>query len=338
VLFDGAPSPGHAWRSRYESLRLFTPAQYCSLPDAPFPAAQDTYPSKDAVANYLDHYAHQFRLDIRAGQRVDRISQAGEGFVLTLSGGAQVKANCVAITGGAFLRPHTPLFASSVPASVQQLHSSQYRAPDQIMGRRVLVVGAGNSGAQIAEELSATRQVALSFERLPKQLPQRFLGRDIFWWLIRAGVLDRATREGRSANETVGQIPLIGSRIKTALSSGQIKRRQRAVSANEGGIFYSDGGSEMPETVIWATGFRPSFELFDFDVRNAAGQLNQTRGISRVPGLFFIGVPGQHTKGSAFLGFVGRDAAPLSTSIAAYLRQAEAAAPSQREGAAPCVV
>jgi putative flavoprotein involved in K+ transport len=329
TLFDRSPSPGHSWRARYESLRLFTPAQYCSLPDAPFPGGFDTYPSKDAVADYLDRYAETYRLDVRANQRVERVALSTGGFVLAIAGGGYAHARSVAVTGGSLSEPNRPPFAHALAGELQHLHSSQYRSPDQIGGRRVLIVGAGNSGAQIAEELSATHDVSLSFEGLPRQLPQRLLGKDIFWWLIGLGILDRETRQGRNALQTVGQIPLIGSGVSAALGAGRIRRRRRAVAASEIGVTFSDGHSEKPDCVIWATGFRPSFDMFAFDVRAATGHLDQERGVSRIPGLFFIGVPGQHTKASAFLGFVGRDAEYLAERIARHLdngRHAEGAA------------
>jgi putative flavoprotein involved in K+ transport len=319
VLFDAASSPGAVWRSRYDSLRLFTPAQYCNLPDRPFPAKADTYPTKDQVADYLDKYAAHFELDVRPCQCVERVSKSAIGFQLRFLDGRQCIARQVAVTGGALVRPFTPPLANALDCNIQQLHSSQYLRPTQIRGKQVLVVGAGNSGAQIAEELAHTHRVSLAFEKLPRRLPQRFLGLDIFWWLQRVGVLDRHTSPRRDASETVGTIPLIGSSIATALKEGHITARPRVTNADERGVIFADRRTECPDAIIWATGFRPSFELFDFSVQTSTGELSQSRGVSEIPGLYFIGVPGQNSKGSGFLGFVGRDAASLADVIAASL-------------------
>jgi putative flavoprotein involved in K+ transport len=200
VILDAAPSLGHAWRTRWDSLRLFSPAQYDGLPGMDFPAAPDTYPTKDQVADYLTSYADRFQLPVLLGHRVSRLTHTRQG---------PLRARRVVVATGAFQRPRTPRLSQGFGGAVTQLHSAHYRSPDQLPGGPLLVVGAGNSGLQIAEELAVhsrstsraavtslgsspdrpaafPREVHLAVGSAPTQLPQRLLGRD-----QQAGDLDR---------------------------------------------------------------------------------------------------------------------------------------------------
>lgn len=319
VVLDAADRTGEAWRHRYDSLRLFTPAQYDGLPDLPFPAPRDTHPSKDDVAAYLETYARHFDIDVRHGCRVEALRRPSPGrpFELDVTGGA-VAADRVIVATGALQHPHRPALPGEPPAEVVQLHSSAYRNPADITGRRVLIVGAGNSGAQIAEDLAGRFDVTISFESLPRRLPQRVLGRDIFWWLDHLGVLDRTSDPTHGPAAAVGAIPLIGSSLPRLLRSGTVRRAARIERADSAGFHDAASTIHLPDTVIWATGFRNDFSWIDIPgALDDQGQPIHHRGLSTTTsGLGFIGLPGLHTKGSAFLGFVGRDAAHLAEALA----------------------
>jgi len=321
-VLDAAVKVGDSWRHRYDSLRLFTPAQYDSLPDLAFPAPRDSYPSKDDVATYLAGYAERFGIDIRSGCRVDRLTWSAESSTFGLtSGERQFEASTVVVATGALQVPWRPAFAPGLTSDVAQMHAADYRNPACVVGRRVLIVGAGNSGGQIAEELAANDMfdVTISFGELPKRFPQRLLGRDIFWWFQRWGVMDRTRENAGSSEAAVGAVPLIGSQLPKLVKTGQVRRASPIVDADHVGLHAADGTTHRPDTVIWATGYRNDFTWIDIpDVLDEHGQPRHDRGISTTKSnLAFIGLPGLHTKGSAFLGFVGRDAEHIARRLRA---------------------
>jgi putative flavoprotein involved in K+ transport len=188
VVLEAAPELGHVWRSRWDSLKLFTPAQYDALPGMAFPAPADTYPTKDPVADYLKAYAAAFNLPVRLNARVTSLTRTEEGFEVRTAD-QTCRAREVVVATGPFQVPYVPAQAAKLDASVTQLHSADYRNPQALSDGPVLVVGGGNSGFQIAEELAATRQVDLSIATTYPMLPQRLGGRDLFWWLTRLGLL-----------------------------------------------------------------------------------------------------------------------------------------------------
>jgi putative flavoprotein involved in K+ transport len=186
VLEAGA-EVGDVWRSRWDSLTLFTPAQYDSLPGMPFPGLSDTYPTKDQVADYLQAYAASSQLPVRRNTRATALRRVGDGFEVTTA--AQViRARQVVVATGPFQVPFVPPPARGLDSSVTQIHTSTYRDPASLPDGPVLVVGGGNSGLQIAEELVASRPVDVSIGASPPMLPQRLLGKDLFWWLTRFGL------------------------------------------------------------------------------------------------------------------------------------------------------
>ena len=158
LIVDSGPEIGHVWRSRWDSLRLFTSGRYDNLPGLPFPAAADTYPGKDEVADYLGAYAAAFELPVRLDTTVTSMTRNGDGKYLVKAGSDELEAAQVVVATGPFQTPFTPPVAADLPPDVHQLHSADYRRPEQLPPGRVLVVGAANSGCQIALELSATRR------------------------------------------------------------------------------------------------------------------------------------------------------------------------------------
>ena len=324
LLLDAGPEVGHVWRGRWDSLRLFTPAEYDGLPGLPFPAPAGTYPTKDQVADYLRGYAAAFELPVRLNTRVTRLSRAGDTFVADTSTGP-VTARQVVVATGPFQTPVVPRMGSGLAADVVQVHSADYRNPAQLPDGPVLVVGAGNSGLQIAAELAATgtRTVSVAVGTRPPMLPQRFLGRDLFWWLTRLGLLaktggSRLARRMRSKGDLV-----IGTRWRD-LSRLGVQVRPRLEDTSRRNARFADGSSSEVAAVVWATGFRTDYEWLDIPGAVADGTVTNERGITRVPGLSVVGLPWLHTRGSALLGFVKDDAAWLAVHVGRQLAAARA--------------
>jgi putative flavoprotein involved in K+ transport len=317
LVVDAAAELGHTWRSRWDSLRLFSPAQYDSLPGMEFPAPADTYPTKDQVADYITAYAARFALPILLGTTVTRLEQRADRFAVHTNQGT-LKAWQVVVATGPFQTPVVPAIADGLSPDVAQLHSAEYRNPGQLGPGPVVVVGAGNSGLQIADELADDRALTLAVGAQSLELPQRILGRDLFWWLTRFGVITK-TADSRLAKRmrTRGDL-IIGSSTK-ALRRRGVTIRRRVVSTSAEGIAFADGTVVQPATVIWATGFRSDYSWVEVPgVISNDGQVVHQRGLTEVPGLYFLGLPWQHTRGSALLGFVKHDAAWLADQMSRH--------------------
>ena len=311
---DGAAAVGSSWREHWDSLQLFTPAQYNALPGLPFPQPADTYPGKDEVADYLQEYAARFAMPVRLSTRVTGLKR-GRGEFLIETEGAQLSAEQVVVATGPFHGPSIPDLARDLSPEVRQLHSSGYLNPEALSTGAVLVVGGGNSGAQIAQELAASRQVYLSQGRRLPVVPPRLWGRSLFWWLETLGVTkvpaDSALGRRMRGNDDV----VIGARPRELLRAGRLVLLPRAVGAGGGVVVFADGRRLAVSTVIWATGYRSDYGWLDLPVLDAEGQPVHRRGVSTAAGLYFLGLRWQHTTGSALLGWVGHDAAFIAEQI-----------------------
>ena len=323
VVLDAAPELGDTWRCRWDSLRLFTPTQHDALPGMPFPGPPDTYPGKDAVADYLKAYAAAFDLPVRLNSPVTRLSQTDEGFKIHTQREV-FNARQVVVATGPFQQPFTPSAAQQLDASVTQLHSAEYRNPRALPDGPVLVVGGGNSGFQIAEELAtAGRHVDLSIATKMPILPQRLGGKDLFWWLTRLGLL-RVTVDTRPGRRMSSRDFIIGSSRRRLRAAG-VRFRPAVADADGRTVRFADGTSLNAEVVIWATGYRPDYSWIHIPGVTRDGKVVHRRGVTDVPGLYFLGLSWQHTRGSALLGFVHDDAAYLAGHITGRDRAAEAA-------------
>ena len=315
VVVEAAGQLGDSWRSRWDSVRLFSPAQYDALPGMAFPAPADTYPGKEAVADFIRDYATAFDLPVRLGTPVTELSRVGDGFEVR-AGDELLRAQQVVVATGPFQVPFIPPAARGFDASVTQIHSANYRNPDLLPPGPVLVVGSGNSGLQIAEELAATRQVAVAVGTKVPALPQRLLGRDLFWWLTRLGFMrvNTGTRLGRRLRAR-GEF-VIGTNRRRLKQAG-VRFRPRLTDAQARTARFADGSSLDVGVVIWATGYRPDYSWITIPGVLADGRVLHRRGVTDVPGLFVLGLSWQYTRGSALLGFVADDAAYLAEQIAA---------------------
>jgi putative flavoprotein involved in K+ transport len=306
VILDGADSIGAAWRNRWDSLVLFTPRRYDSLPGLVFPGEPDGYPTRDEVIAYLERYATTFELPIELGSAVRSLTRRDGRFLVELDD-RQIEANQVVVASGPFQEPRMPALARELASDVFQTHSVGYRKPSDVPSGRVLVVGGGNTGFQIAKELSGTHDVHLAVGSRQTPLPQRLLGRDLFWWLTKLGLL-RKTVDSRLGRRARRRDTLIGSRPRQLERRYGVEMKPRAVAASGRTISFADGGELDVDSVIWATGYRSDHSWIRLPVFDADGSPRHRRGVTEIPGLYFLGLSWQHTRGSALLGWVGEDA------------------------------
>jgi putative flavoprotein involved in K+ transport len=314
LIVDAGATVGATWRGRWDSLRLFTPAQYDSLPGLPFPAPADTYPGKDDVAAYLESYVETFNLPVRLATPVTKLERR-DGIYLATTGDEVIRARQVVLATGPFQTPFVPAVADGLDPQVVQLHSTAYRNPDALPTGRVLVVGGGNTGAQIAQELAKTRQVELAIGRKLPTFPQRFLGRDLWWWLTLLGI-DRVTVDSRLGQRISQRDQLIGTRLRDLVRRDGVALRPRVTGTSGRTVTFADGGAAEVDAVVWATGFTTDHSWIDVPAaKDEQGRIIHERGVSPSPGLYLLGMSWQHTRTSALLGWVGEDAAYLAGRI-----------------------
>ncbi len=315
VIFERGDSVAPAWRDRWDSLKLFTPRGYSALPRLPFPGDPDDYPTRDEVIAYLEQYAETFELPIDFNSEVRQLSHEGESFVLELDG-RTVAADQVVVATGPFQTPFVPTLAEQLDPEVWQAHSTGYRRPSDVPEGTVLVVGGGNTGFQIAKELTATHKVVLSVGSKQKPLPQRIAGRDLFWWLTTTHLLS-TTVDSRLGRKLQYRDTLIGSSPRELRRRNGVELKPRALAAAGHTVRFEDGSELEVDAVIWATGYRPDYSWIDLPILDPNGRLRHRRGVTDVPRLFFLGLTWQWTRGSALIGWVKDDAAFLAERIAA---------------------
>lgn len=306
-MLDAGERVGDPWRARWDSLTLFSPARYSALPGMAFPGDPERFPSKDEMAEYLERYAARFAVPLRHRHRVTRLWRRGRGFVLETSSGTY-EAEQVIVATGAFQRPVVPRIASQLADDVFQVHSAGYRNPAQLPDGPVLVVGAANSGIQIAEELAATREVTIAVGTKLPALPRRILGKDLFWWLDQLGLvrIPVRSRAGRLLIRSPDFLP--GLSLRQLAREHAVHLGGRAVRAHGSTVALADGAEVPVAGVVWATGYRNDFGWIDVPVLDADGEPIQRRGTTPGRGLYFVGLRRMHTPGSTLIGWVGRDA------------------------------
>ena len=314
VILDKHPRIGDAWRTRWDSLRVFTPAKYDGLPGMRFPAPRLSSPSKDEVAAYLAAYAARFELPVRTGVSVQGLKRSRDRFVVSTAAGTFEADNVVVATGTAQV-PKLPSFASELSFDVTQMHSSAYKNPRQLREGGVLVVGLGNSGAEISHELSRARRVFLSgspsgeMPGRPGAMTAAFV-LPVFMFLA-THVLTLDTPVGRKVLPKMhGQAaPLIRTKVKDLERDG-VERVPRVTGVMNGLPLLADGRTLDVSNVVWCTGFRTDFSWIDLpDALDAGGEPIHYRGVAREPGLYFVGLEFQYAFVSDVIPGVGRDAA-----------------------------
>jgi putative flavoprotein involved in K+ transport len=246
--------------------------------------------------------------------------------------GRSYGADQVVVATGPFQVPFVPPIAGHLGRDVFQLHSTRYRAPADLPDGPALVVGGGNTGFQVAQELSATREVHLSIGSRQTPLPQRILGRDLFWYLDKTSAM-RKSRDTRIGRRLAGRDTLIGSSPRSLRKRHGVRLHPRAVEASGHTIRFSDGTNLDVGAVIWATGFRNDHSWIDAPIFDDHHRVVHRRGVTDAPGLYFLGLTWQHTRGSALIGWVGDDAAYIAEQIAIFSTDRPKSAAAKAVGA-----
>jgi putative flavoprotein involved in K+ transport len=314
VILEAADSIGAAWRTRWDSLVLFTPRRYSALAGMPFPGDPDGYPTRDEVIAYLEEYAETFELPVRLNAPVRRLGSRDGAFVIEFDK-TRILADQVVVATGPFQVPRIPVISGELSSDVFQVHSTGYMQPSGVPPGTVLVVGGGNTGYQIATELSATHRVYLAVGSRQTPLPQRFFGRDLFWWLTKTGLI-RKTVETRIGRRMQHRDTLIGSSPRQVRRHG-VELKPRVTGASSRTATFADGSELEVDAVIWATGYRSDYSWIDTPIFDSSGRVEHRRGVTAVPGLYFLGLSWQHTRGSALVGWVKDDAEFIAEQIQA---------------------
>lgn len=324
VIVDAARHVGDSWRARYDGLTLFTPRQFSALPGMNLPGNREGYPDRDEFADYLESYAERFRLPVRLETRVDRLVAMDDGFEAALSNGETLHASEVIVATGAFQRPIVPAIARDFGPEVLQLTTEIFRNPNQLPDGTVLVVGDGASGRDIAVECRRMQPVLLATGKPRRLLPERILGKSIWWWLRLTRVLlaPASSFIGRKLKET-DAFP-DRQRSIDALKRQGIRIVPRLVGAESASARFSDGETADVRTVIWAIGYRDDTSWLDIDgAAKPDGAFVHAAGVSPVGGLYFVGRPWQRNRASALIMGAGEDAAIIVSSIAVRRKAAD---------------
>jgi putative flavoprotein involved in K+ transport len=329
VILEANPRIGDSWRTRWDSLRLFTPARYDSIAGMPFPAPARAFPTKDEMADYLEDYAARFALPVRTGVTVDRLAREGDGYVVT-AGDRSFEADHVVVAMATYQRHRVPAFAPELDPDVVQLHSRDYRNPSQLRPGGVLIVGAGNSGSEIALELArAGHQIWMS-GRDTGHIPFRIegvAGRFVLVHLVLRVVFHRVlttdTPMGRKVRPKIVSQggPLIRVKPKDLAAVG-VQRVPRTAGVRDGLPLLDDGRVLDVTNVVWCTGFHPGFSWIQLPGFGGDGEPVHVRGVAaNQPGLYFVGLHFLYALSSTMIHGVGRDAEHIADTIAARIRK-----------------
>ena len=330
TVLEASGRVGDVWRERYDSLLLYSPARYNALPGLPFPLAGHAFPTGRQMADYLEAYAHHHRLPIETGVRVDRLRAShksdGAGGYTISAGNRRYEATQAIVATGAFQRPHVPELARRLDPAIRQLHSSDYRGPQQLADGPALVVGLSHSGADVAVELANAGHRTFVSGKAHGQLPFSVDSRRarLAWPLMRFvawNVLTLSTPIGRKMAPKVraGGGPLLRARRGDLEAAGVTLHEARTIDVDgRGRPILSDGTALDVANVVWCTGFRPDYGWIELPVIGEDGWPRERRGVvDDRPGLYFLGIPFLYSFTSMLVLGAGRDAAYVVDRLAA---------------------
>jgi len=323
VILEARERIGDSWRERWDSLRLFTTGRLDSLDGMPFPAPGHQFPTKDEMAAYLEAYATRFRLPVRTGVRVTGLTRRGDRYLVS-AGDLRFEADHVVVAMASYQEPRIPAFAAELASEIRQLHSREYRRPSQLQPGGVLVVGAGNSGAEIALEAVRTGHETWLSGRDTGKVPFRIdtvLSRYVLQPLLLRVIFHRLltvdTPMGRKARPKIISSggPLIRTKPKDLIAAG-VRRVPRTAGIKDGRPVLEDGTVLDVTNVVWCTGFHPGFSWIDLPVLDEHGEPKHERGLlPQEPGLSFVGLHFLYSMSSTMIHGVGRDAERIAEAV-----------------------
>jgi putative flavoprotein involved in K+ transport len=333
LILEAHERIGDSWRKRWDSLRLFTPAEFDALPGMPFPAHPDAFPTKDQMADYLEAYARHFNLPVETGVRVNRVSKSGDGFLVS-AGDREFRAGHVVVAMADFQRARVPKLAGELDPRIVQFHSSEYRNPAQLAEGDVLVVGVGNSGAELALEFARAGHRTWLSGRPSGELPFRIDGavarlflRQLLFRVVFHRILTIRTPIGRKVRPRMRShaAPLIRTKSKQLAAAG-VRRVPRTAGVRHGRPVLDDGQLLDVSNVVWCTGFDPGFSWIDLPVFDELGDPVHWRGVAVAePRLSFVGLQFLYAMSSSMIHGVERDADYIAEQITSASRVAVAA-------------
>ncbi|PKD21085.1 potassium transporter Trk [Salegentibacter salinarum] len=315
VVVDKEMEVGASWLNRWDSLKLFTPSEFNNLPGMEFPAEKGYYPTKEDVAHYFKNYVAEFDIKIKLNTLIEQIRKKDDCFILKHQNG-EIKSQNVVIATGPFHIPYTPSFSKKISEEVFQIHSNYYKNPGQLQEGAAMVAGAGDSGFQILDEISKTnRTTYFSGTTKVRVLPQEILGKTLWWWFTKIGFLSFSRKSWLGRKLSQSKQPIIGTDVKNILKRKNVIPVGKTQDAKGEIIITEKREIEDLKNIVWATGYRPNFSWIEGLEFSKDGYPKHNRGISNIKGLYFIGLPWLHTRGSATLGGIKKDAEYLANYI-----------------------
>ncbi|NYE06217.1 putative flavoprotein involved in K+ transport [Bacillus niacini] len=319
IILEASDQATGSWPKYYESLTLFSPAKYSSLPGLQFPGDPNHYPTKDEVISYFNEYTKYHKLNVRTGEKVTKVSKNGKDFVIVTEKGSVFNSKAIIAGTGAFSYPNIPAIDGSEDFKGKIIHSSAYKNVEEFNNQRVIVVGGGNSAIQIAYELAKVSIVSLAIRKPISYIPQRVLGKDIHFWLKVTGIDTLPYGRRFSMNTSVMDTGI----YKTAILNNRPDSRLMFANYTEEGVVWVDGREEKVDSVIYATGYKPNVSYLTplKDAINQSAYPVQTKGISTtVDGLYYVGLSGQRSLSSATIRGVGSDAKYVVKHLIKYIK------------------
>lgn len=317
IVVDGEEEIGASWLNRWDSLKLFTPTEYNHLPGLKFNAPKGHYPSKYEVSDYFKSYVKKFDIPVQLNTLVTSVKKSAKGFHVIYNEGEILAKNIIVATGP-FHIPYTPPCHTKLSDEVLQMHSNYYKNSKQLQEGDVLVVGGGDSGYQILDEISKDKKsktVYFSGDTKVKTLPQQFLGKTLWWWFTLIGFLKFNKYSWIGKKISTSLQPVIGTDVKEILSRENVVTVGRTKDALDNEVVFENKKVTSIKNIIWATGYRPNFKWIEGLELDSYNYPKNYRGVSNIEGLYFIGLPWMYTRGSATLGGVSKDASYLADII-----------------------
>ncbi|MBJ3783642.1 flavin-containing monooxygenase [Devosia sediminis] len=314
AIFDAGDRTGDSWRRRYEGLTLFTPRVYSGLGGMAMAGEPTGYPDKDEFADYLEAYAARFRLPVEHRAVVASITRdSGGRFIVSGSGFDTIAADAVVMATGAFRDPIVPSWAAALPSEVAAMPAEEFGDGSHLPPGPLLVVGDGASGRDIAVLARPKREVVLATGRPRRLLPERLLGKSLWWWLDVTGLVRAPTRSLRGrAMRRSDPFPNRGRRALSDLAAEGIRIKPRATGVAAGMVGFADGSAVRPAAVVWAIGYKADWSLIEVEnVLDGNCVVRHDDGISPVEGLYFVGLPWQRNRASGLVMGVSADAAVI---------------------------